>query len=86
MTNERKRNKRRRAVLDALAAAPEYLTRRQAAHIAGTTERTIDRWREDGILRTYEHRGSSRGHLVMVSRDELRQRLIPQPAPESASR
>lgn len=85
MTSERKRNKRRRAVLHALAAAPEYLTRRQAAHIAGTTERTIDRWRKDGILRTYEHRGSARGHLVMVSRDELRAHLIPQPAPEGAS-
>jgi hypothetical protein len=56
-----------------LAIAPEWLTRQQAADIAGVTPKTIDRWRILTYLITYTP-GSGRAYRpVLVSRDCLAQ-------------
>lgn len=49
------------------ARPPDRISRRQAARVAGVHPRTIDRWRNEGLLTTWRlHNGS-----VLVSRLEL---------------
>ncbi len=62
-----------------LPAAPRYLTRRQAALIAGVTERQLDRWRAEGKLRTYVTRGSS---SIRIDREDLQDLISLQQMPD----
>jgi hypothetical protein len=55
----------------ALAQAPQWLTREQAAFCADASLRTIDRWRGSGILTARRASGTD-GRRVLVSRDDLR--------------
>jgi len=57
--------------LELLEAAPEWLTRPQAAEIAGRTTRTIDRWREEGRLATCRLEDGSERWPILVSRKSL---------------
>ncbi len=42
---------------DYVAHLSDYVTKQEAAEIAGVTERTIDRWTEDGRLTPYRWLG-----------------------------
>jgi hypothetical protein len=60
---------------DLLNAVPEYLTRKQAAHIAGSTTRTVDRWLGDSDIPLVTYRNGHSDHDVLISREELRELL-----------
>lgn len=61
----------------ALKIAPYWLTRPQAATVAGVSERTIDRWRADRTLRTFRAGDGTARRPVLVSRDDLIAALRP---------
>lgn len=73
--------RRRRPQPHLLNLAPQWLTRQQAAAIAGTTTRTIDRWRTEGTLTTYRRRDGRAYRPVLVARDDLRALLAVGAAP-----
>jgi hypothetical protein len=54
-----------------IGVAPEWLTRRQAATIAGVTRRTIDRWRDEGRLTTARTDEGAARIPVLIRRDDL---------------
>lgn len=64
-----------------LDIVPQWLTRKQAAKIAGVTARTIDRWRADGKLSTYRRANGTAYKPILVSRDDLRALLTVAPDP-----
>ena len=68
---------RGQADLRALKIAPYWLTRTQAATVAGVSERTIDRWRADRTLTTYRAGDGTAHRPVLVSRDDLIAALRP---------
>lgn len=45
-----------------------YLTRNEAAEMAGVNWRTIDRWRSKGLLTTHKLR-----HLILIDPEELKE-------------
>jgi hypothetical protein len=74
-----RREPRARGQADEQAAriAPAWLTRTQAATVAGVTPRTIDRWRADRTLTTYRAADGTAHRPVLVSRDDLLAALRP---------
>ena len=76
--SEQERPPRVRATLDLdLRFLPTWLTRTQAATVAGVSERTIDRWRADRTLTTYRAGDGTAHRPVLVSRDDLIAALRP---------
>jgi hypothetical protein len=55
-----------------LDLCPLFLTRQQAASVAGVTTRTIDRWLSDPEIPISPHRHAGQRRLLLVSREELR--------------
>jgi|WetSurSiteA1Bulk_404760.scaffolds.fasta_scaffold16344_2 hypothetical protein len=69
-----------------LDLVPEYLTRQQAANIAGVATRTIDRWlRDPEVALTIFHSGRGGRRPVLLSREELRALLTVHAAEDLAA-
>jgi hypothetical protein len=65
--------------LDLLDLCPAFLTRQQAASVAGVTTRTVDRWLNDDETPLSAHRSAGARRFPLVSREELRSLLTVSP-------
>lgn len=85
-THGKRLRRSRTARIDAelLAVAPEWLTREQAARVANVTPRTVDRWREQGLLTTYRTEAGRAHRPVLVAKADVVKAL--QVGPEAAAR
>lgn len=72
--------------VDEMTTTPKNLiTRAEAAVRAGVDPRTIDNWRQAGLLTTYSKRGGRGEPRVLIDPAQLDKITAPQPVPAQRS-